>query len=365
MPDITIQEAPVQQSTEIRTPAKAYAAMQVAADLVPWDFSRRAPRPHDVQVEILYCGVCHTDIHFIRNDFGMSSYPLVPGHEIVGKVTAVGDHVKKYKAGDTVGIGCLVDSCRECDNCKQDLEQYCTNGATYTYGSPDKLGDGITYGGYSNQIVCDENYVLKVADSLPLEKVAPLLCAGITTYSPLKFWKVGAGQKVAILGLGGLGHMAVKFAVAFGADVTVLSTSPSKEADAKRLGAHNFVLTSDEEQVKNVQNKFDFILDTVSADHDYNFYLSMLKTRGKMVCVGLPNAPAVLPGFNLVFHGRSFAGSLIGGISETQEMLDYCAANNITADVEMIDIKDINKAYVRMEKSDVKYRFVIDMATIQ
>jgi uncharacterized zinc-type alcohol dehydrogenase-like protein len=338
--------------------------MAVSTDLVPWDFSRRTPRPHDVGVEILYCGVCHTDIHFIRNDFGMSSYPLVPGHEIVGKVTSVGAQVTKFKKGDTVGIGCLVDSCRECDNCKDDLEQYCLNGATYTYGAPDKLGDGITYGGYSNKIVCDENYVLKVGDNLPLEKVAQLLCAGITTYSPLRYWKIKAGQKVAILGLGGLGHMGVKFAVALGAEVTVLSTSASKEADAKRLGAHNFVLTTNEEQVKNVQGKFDFILDTVAADHDYNFYLTMLKTRGVMACVGLPNAPAVLPAFNLVFQGRSFAGSLIGGIAETQEMLDYCAANNMTADVEVIDMKDINKPYARMEKSDVKYRFVIDMATI-
>lgn len=359
-----IQESQVIQSSETRVPAKAYAAMEVSTDLVPWDFSRRTPRPHDVQVEILYCGVCHTDIHFIRNDFGMSSYPLVPGHEIVGKVTAVGEHVTKYKKGDTVGIGCLVDSCRECDNCKDDLEQYCLNGGTFTYAAPDKLGDGITYGGYSNQIVCDENYVLKIAGNLPLEKVAPLLCAGITTYSPLRLWKIGKGHKVAILGLGGLGHMGVKFAVAFGADVTVLSTSPSKEADAKRLGAHNFVLTSDEEQVKTVQGKFDLILDTVSADHDYNLYLTMLKTRGTMVCVGLPNAPATLPVFNIVFQGRSFAGSLIGGIAETQEMLDYCATNNITADVEVIPMKDINKAYTRMEKSDVKYRFVIDMATI-
>ena len=358
------QDSPVIDTVTTRTPAKAYAAMAAAGDVVPWDFTRRAPRPHDVQVEILYCGVCHTDIHFVRNDFGMSMYPLVPGHEIVGKVTAVGDHVTKYKAGDTVGIGCLVDSCRECDNCKHDLEQYCLGGSTFTYSAPDKLGDGITYGGYSNQIVCDENYVLKIADNLPLDKVAPLLCAGITTYSPLRHWKVSAGQKVAVVGLGGLGHMGVKFAVAFGAEVTVLSTSPSKEADAKKLGAHKFVVTTNEEQVKTVQGSFDFILDTVAADHDYNLYLAMLKTRGTMVCVGLPSTPAVVPAFNLVFQGRSLAGSLIGGIAETQEMLDYCAANNITSDVEVIDIKDINNAYVRMEKSDVKYRFVIDMATI-
>ena len=358
------KESAVLEPTTERISAKAYAAMAVAENLVPWNFTRRPPRPHDVQVEILYCGVCHTDIHFVRNDFGMSIYPIVPGHEIVGKVTAVGDHVKSFKPGDTVGIGCLVDSCRECDNCKHDLEQYCLGGATYTYSVPEKNGDGITYGGYSNQIVCDENFVLKVSDSLPLEKVAPLLCAGITTYSPLRNWKICAGQKVAVLGLGGLGHMGVKFAVAFGAEVTVLSTSASKESDAKRLGAHNFVLTSNEDQVKKVQGTFDFILDTVSADHDYNFYLAMLKTKGVMVCVGLPNTPAVIPAANLVFHGKSLAGSLIGGIAETQEMLDYCAANNITADVEVIDIKDINKAYERMEKSDVKYRFVIDLATL-
>jgi uncharacterized zinc-type alcohol dehydrogenase-like protein len=295
----------------------------------------------------------------------MSVYPLVPGHEMVGKVKRVGEHVKKFKVGDTVGIGCLVDSCRECENCRQDLQQYCINQATFSYGSPEKHGDGITYGGYSDQIVCDEDFVLKVSDQLPLEKVAPLLCAGITTYSPLRNWNVKAGDKVGILGLGGLGHMGVKFARAFGAEVTVLSTSPSKQADAKRLGAHNFVLTKDEEQVKRVANYFNFILDTVSAEHDYNMYLSMLKTHGVMVCVGLPTVPAQIPALNLIFQGRKFAGSLIGGIAQTQEMLDYCAANNITSDVEVIDIKDVNRAYERMERSDVKYRFVIDLATLK
>ena len=359
-----IKESPVEQLTSTRLPSKAYAAMAASENLVPWNFTRRNPRPHDVLVEIKYCGICHTDIHFVRNDFGMSLYPMVPGHEIVGIVKEAGDHVKKFKVGDAVGIGCLVDTCRECDNCKQDLEQYCLNGATYTYSAPEKHGDGITYGGYSNQIVCDENYVLKVADNLPLEQVAPLLCAGITTYSPLRNWKVQPGQKVGILGLGGLGHMGVKFAAAFGAEVTMLSTSPSKHDDAKRLGAHKFVLTTDEEQVKGVQGYFDFILDTVSADHDYNFYLTMLKTRGTMVCVGLPSTPAQVPAFNLVFQGRSLAGSLIGGIAETQEMLNYCSANNITADIELINIKDVNKAFERIEKKDVKYRFVIDMATL-
>jgi len=352
-------------ATATRLPSKSYAAMAASAKLTPWDFTRRSPRPHDVLVEILYCGVCHTDIHFIRNDFGMSAYPLVPGHEIVGKVTAIGDHVKKFKVGDTVGIGCLVDSCRECNNCKDDLEQYCLNGATYTYSAPEKYGDGITYGGYSDQITCDENFVLKVDSKLPLAEVAPLLCAGITTYSPLRTFKVEAGHKVAILGLGGLGHMGVKFAAAFGAEVTVLSTSQSKEADAKKLGAHKFVYTKDEEQVKKVQGYFDFILDTVSAEHDYNFYLTMLRTKGAMICVGLPNTPIVAPAANLIFHARSIAGSLIGGIAETQEMLDYCASKNITADIEMINISDIDKAYERMEKSDVKYRFVIDMATLK
>lgn len=244
------------------------------------------------------------------------------------------------------------------------MEQYCLTGATYTYSAPEKYGDGITYGGYSNMITCDEDFVLRVDDKLPLEKVAPLLCAGITTYSPLRYWKVEAGQKVAILGLGGLGHMGVKFANAFGAEVTVLSTTASKKEDAIKLGAHKFVLTKDEEQVKTVQGYFDLILDTVSAEHDYNFYLSMLKTKGVMVCVGLPNTPAVVPAANLIFHGRSLAGSLIGGIAETQEMLDYCAANKITSDVEVIDISYINQAYERMENKAVKYRFVIDMATL-
>lgn len=358
------KESTAEASASTRIPSKAYAAMGVSEDLVPWDFTRRSVRPKDVRVEIKFCGVCHTDIHFVRNDFGFSAYPLVPGHEIVGVVREIGESVSKFKVGDTVGIGCLVDTCRECENCKSHLEQYCLNGATYTYGVPERHGDGITYGGYSNQIVCDEDFVLRVSKDLSLKEVAPLLCAGITTYSPLSYWKVGAGHKVAILGLGGLGHMGVKFAAAMGAEVTVLSTSPHKEADAKKLGAHKFVVTKDPEQVKGVQSYFDFILDTVAADHDYNFYISMLKTRGTMICVGLPNAPTQFPAANIVFHGRNVAGSLIGSIQETQEMLDFCSAHNITADIELIDIKDINKAYERMEKSDVKYRFVIDMATL-
>lgn len=359
-----IQESPTNQLISTRLPSKAYAAMAASEKLVPWNFTRRIPRPHDVLVEIKYCGVCHTDLHFIRNDFGMSTFPLVPGHEIVGIVQMIGDRVSKFKVGDTVGVGCLVDSCRECENCKQDLEQYCLNGPSFTYFSPEKHGDGIIPGGYSNQIVCDEDFVLRVANHLPLDRVAPLLCAGITTYSPLRRWNIRKGQKVAVVGLGGLGHMGVKLAVAMGAEVTVLSTSPSKQADALGLGAHKFVLTKDEEQVKSVQGNFDFILNTLSADHDYNAYLAMLKTRGTMVCVGLPHSPALIPAANLVFQGKCLAGSLIGGIAETQEMLDFCADHNIVADIELIPITDIEKAFERMEKSDVKYRFVIDIATL-
>ena len=359
-----VKESPAESLAATRIPSKAYAAMAASQDLVPWEFTRRGLRPHDVLVEIKYCGICHTDIHFVRNDFGMSMYPMVPGHEIAGVVKEIGDHVSRFKVGDSVGIGCLVDSCRECENCQRDLEQYCLNGATYTYSIPERHGDGITYGGYSNQIVCDEDFILTVPHNIPLDKAAPLLCAGITTYAPLSDWKIGAGQKVAVLGLGGLGHMGVKFAAAMGAEVTVLSRSKSKQADAQKLGAHKFVLTTDEEQVKGVQMSFDFILDTVSADHDYNFYLSMLKTKGSMVCVGLPPTPAQVPAFNLIFQGRHLAGSLIGGILQTQEMLDFCSKHNITPEIEVIDIKEVNKAYDRIEKSDVKYRFVIDMATL-
>lgn len=343
---------------------KAYAAQSATSPLQPWTFERRNPKPHDVQIKILYCGVCHSDLHFVRNEWGMSIYPLVPGHEIVGKVTAVGDQVKKFKVDDLAGIGCLVDSCRECYNCKDGLEQYCQNGLVGTYNGNERDGSGNTYGGYSKSILAHEDFVLHISDKLPLEGVAPLLCAGITTYSPLRYWKVGKGTKVAVLGLGGLGHMGVKLAASMGADVTVLSHSEWKKADAERLGAHNFILTTDEEQIKAVTGSFDLILDTVSAEHDYNFYLGLLKTNGVMVCVGLPIVPAQIPAFNLVFGRKSFAGSLIGGIPETQEMLDYCAEHNIVSDIELIAMKDINEAYERMLKGDVKYRFVIDMATL-
>ncbi|MGN6353722.1 MAG: NAD(P)-dependent alcohol dehydrogenase [Parafilimonas sp.] len=343
---------------------KAYAAQSATAPLAPWSLDRREPTPHDVQIDILYCGVCHSDLHTVRNEWGGAVYPAVPGHEIVGRVTKVGNHVKKFKVGDLAAVGCLVDSCRECANCKEGLEQYCLNGSTGTYNSKDKHSGGVTYGGYSKQIVVDEDFILTIKEDQPLEAVAPLLCAGITTYSPLRHWKVGEGQKVGILGLGGLGHMGVKLAASFGAEVTMLSHSPSKEADAKKLGAHNFVLTKNESQVKKMAGYFDFILDTVSAEHDYNMYLSMLKTSGTMVCVGAPPTPAKIPAFNLIMGRKSIGGSLIGGLPETQEMLDYCASKNIVSDVEVIDIKYINEAYERMLKGDVKYRFVIDMATL-
>jgi alcohol dehydrogenase (NADP+) len=343
---------------------KAYAAKSATTPVVPFSIERRDPKPHDVQIEILYCGVCHSDLHFARNEWGNTVFPVVPGHEIVGRVTAVGSHVKKFKAGDIAGIGCLVDSCRECDNCKEGLEQYCTVSPVFSYNGNERDGSGNTYGGYSKSIVAHEDFVLRISDKLPLDAVAPLLCAGITTYSPLRHWKVGKGTRVGVLGLGGLGHMGVKLAVAMGAEVTMLSHTAAKETDAKRLGAHQFVLTSDEVQIKKVTGYFDFILDTVSAEHDYNFYLGLLRTDGVMVCVGVPPTPATIPAFNVIFGRKSFAGSLIGGIPETQEMLDFCAKHNIVSDIELISINEINEAYERMLKGDVRYRFVIDMATL-
>lgn len=343
---------------------KSYAAQDSKTPLAPWSFERRDPKPNDVQIEILYCGVCHSDLHTVRNEWGGTVYPCVPGHEIVGRVTAIGSEVSNFKPGDLAGVGCLVDSCRECDNCKEGLEQYCSSGMVGTYNGQQKDGSGNTYGGYSKSIIVREEFVLRISDKLPLEAVAPLLCAGITTYSPLRHWKVSKGQKVAVLGLGGLGHMGVKLAAAMGAEVTMLSHTLSKEKDAKRLGAHHFILTTDEKQLKSAMGSFDFILDTVSADHDYNFYLGLLRTNGVMVCIGAPSSPAKVPAFNLIFGRKSIAGSLIGGIPETQEMLDFCAEHNIVSDVEVISIKDINIAYERMLKGDVRYRFVIDMATL-
>lgn len=345
------------------TPSKGYAAQSPTTDLAPWKFERREVGPTDVQFDIQYCGVCHSDLHQIRNEWFPGIFPMVPGHEIVGKVVKVGAQVKKFKVGDLAAVGCLVDSCRDCENCKQGLEQYCAKGGVGTYNSRGK--DGLpTYGGYSNTIVVHEDFVLHVSEKLSLAAVAPLLCAGITTYSPLRHWKVGKGHKLAVLGLGGLGHMAVKFGVAFGAEVTVLSTSASKEADAKKLGAHKFVLTSDKKQAASVKGYFDFILDTVSAAHDMRFYMSLLKTDGTHVMVGIPPEPSQVPAFSVINGRKSLAGSSIGGLPETQEMLDYCAQHNIVSDIELIDIKDITKAYDRMVKGDVRYRFVIDMATL-
>lgn len=346
------------------TATKGYAVHSAGEPVAPWDFERRQPGAHDIQFDILYCGVCHTDIHYVRNEWGGSIYPMVPGHEIVGRVTAVGNAVTKLKAGDLAGIGCLVDSCRECNNCQHGLEQYCKKGPIFTYNSYEKNGKTVTYGGYSDKIVAHEDFVLRVSDKLPLEGVAPLLCAGITTYSPLRHWKVGAGHKVGVVGLGGLGHMAVKFAASFGAEVTVLSTSPNKEDDARRLGANKFAITKDEAKMKELGGYFNFIIDTVSAPHDYNMYLNLMDTDGVMICVGVPPATMEIVGFNLIFGRRSVAGSLIGGLPETQEMLDYCAEHNIVSDVEIININYVNEAYERMLKGDVKYRFVIDMATL-
>ncbi|TDQ08680.1 NAD(P)-dependent alcohol dehydrogenase [Pedobacter metabolipauper] len=343
---------------------KGYAAQSADTDLAPWAFERREVGPHDVQFDILFCGVCHSDLHQIKNDWFPGIFPMVPGHEIVGRVIKVGDHVKNFKVGDLAGTGCMVDSCQVCENCKKDLEQYCLEGNTGTYNSLERDGKTPTYGGYSNTIVVREEFVLHVSDKLNLAAVAPLLCAGITTYSPLRHWKVGKGHKLAVLGLGGLGHMAVKFGVAFGAEVTVLSTSPKKEEDARKLGAHNFVVTTDEAQVKAAIGTFDFILDTVSAEHDFNMYLSLLRTDGTLICVGVPPKPAEIAAFSLLGGRKSIGGSGIGGIAETQEMLDFCAEHGIVSEIEMIDMKDIHAAYERMEKGDVRYRFVIDMATL-
>ncbi|GAB3566148.1 NAD(P)-dependent alcohol dehydrogenase [Spirosoma luteolum] len=346
------------------TVAKGYAAQDAHSSLAPFQFERRDLRPHDVQFDIMYCGVCHSDLHQIRDEWGGSIFPMVPGHEIVGRVTAVGEQVTKFKAGDLAAVGCIVDSCRHCDNCQEGLEQYCLNGNSQTYNGLEQDKKTPTYGGYSNMMVAHEDFVMTVSDKLDLAAVAPLLCAGITTYSPLKHWNVGPGHKVAVLGLGGLGHMAVKFAVAFGAEVTMLSTSPSKEEDAKRLGAHKFVLTKDEEQVNSVKNYFDFIIDTVSAPHDYNMYMSLLKTNGVHICVGAPPTPADIAVFGLLMGRKSLVGSNTGGMPETQEMLDFCAEHNIVSDIELIDIKDIDTAYERMLKGDVRYRFVIDLKTL-
>ena len=345
---------------------KAYAAQDSKAPIAATTISRRDLKEHDVQVEILYCGICHSDIHTARNEWGGSTiYPVVPGHEIVGKVKGVGSSVTRFKVGQTVGVGVMVDSCRTCNNCKSAYEQYCESGMTGTYNAKERDGSGmITMGGYSAEIVTDENYVLNVNETDNLAGVAPLLCAGITTYSPLKFAGVKAGMKVAVVGLGGLGHMAVKFAVAFGAEVTVISTSESKVKEASKLGAHHFIYAKDQSALKSADSSFDIVLDAISADHDYTPYLDLLRLHGKLLVVGLPeHQPKVLP-FSLIKNRRSIIGSCIGGIKETQEMLDFCHENKIYADVETISADKINEAYERMIKGDIKYRFVIDMSTL-
>ena len=345
-------------------PTPAYAVHSPTSPLQPWSIDRRDPGSQEVLIEILYCGVCHSDLHQARDEWGGSIFPMVPGHEIVGTITRVGSEVTKWAVGDTVGVGVFVDSCRECDACKSGEEQYCENGMTGTYNALARDGQSVTYGGYSTQITMDQDYVVKIPAGIPLEQAAPLLCAGITTYSPLRYFGVKSGDSVAVVGLGGLGHMGVKFAKALGAKVTVLSHSPSKEQDALRLGADDFVATKDPAAFTTNKNRFDFILDTVSADHEYNDYLGLLRLNGKMVLVGLPN-PTTVGAFPLVGKRRSLAGSMIGGIRETQEMLDFCAEHGIAADVEVIDIDYINEAYERMLRSDVRYRFVIDLASLK
>jgi len=343
---------------------KSYATMGPKNALGPFQFERRSPRPNDVVIDIEFCGVCHSDIHQARDEWGGSIYPMVPGHEIVGRVSQVGSEVSYFNVGDTVGVGCLVDSCRECSSCHESLEQYCQHGLVATYNSLERDGNTPTYGGYSNKIVVREEFVLKVDPKLDLAATAPLLCAGITTYSPLRHWKVGPSQKVGIVGLGGLGHMAVKFSKALGAETAVFTRSQSKRADAERLGAHHVILSENADEVQKHVNSFDFILDTVSAPHDVNAYLNLLKRDATLVLVGVPTAPLPIASPSLIFGRKSLAGSLIGGIKETQEMLDFCAKHEIVSDIEVIPMHQINEAYDRVLKSDVKYRFVIDMKTL-
>jgi len=344
---------------------RAFGTEAADAPLQQLNIQRRKPTPHDVEIEILYCGVCHSDLHTARNEWHGTIYPCVPGHEIVGKIVSVGNHVKKFKVGDHAAVGCMVDSCRDCEYCKEGLEQYCEVGNTGTYNSPDKYLGTQTYGGYSESIVVDENFVLRLPKNLDLAATAPLLCAGITTYSPLRHWKVGPGKKVGIVGLGGLGHMGVKLAKAMGAEVIVYTTSTSKVEDAKRLGAHDVVLSKDEDQMQRYAGKLHFVLDAVSAQHDINVYLSLLRVDGSLALVGAPEHPLPVAAFSLIPYRRSFAGSMIGGIPETQEMLDFCGKHNIVSDIEMINIQQINEAYERLLKGDVKYRFVIDMASLK
>jgi len=347
---------------------EGYAAYSATTALQPFSFARREPLPNDVQIEILYCGVCHSDLHQVRNEWESvmpTVYPCVPGHEIVGRVVKAGNAVKKFKEGDIAAVGCLLGSCGVCENCREGLEQYCVKIPVFTYNSEDKVLGGVTYGGYSKSIVVDEGFVLKVSDRVDLAGTAPLLCAGITTYSPLRHWKVSKGQKVGVIGLGGLGHMGVKFANALGAHVVLFTTSPNKTADALRLGAHEVVVSKDAAEMQKHAASFNFILDTVSAEHDLNAYISLLKRDGTLTLVGAPPTPLPVSAFGLLFGRHQLAGSGIGGIGETQEMLDFCAEHGIVSDIEIIPIQKINEAYERLLKSDVKYRFVIDMASLK
>ena len=345
-------------------PVKAFAAKSATSPLEPFQFERRELRDHDVLVDILFSGVCHSDLHQVRDEWGDSMYPMVPGHEIVGMVSATGPAVTKFKPGDRAGVGVMIDSCRQCSPCKSYLEQYCVEDMTGTYNNYERDNVTIAQGGYSTKIVCDERWVYSVSEKLDFAAVAPLLCAGITTYSPLKYADVKPGDKVAVAGLGGLGHMAVKFAVALGAEVTMLSTSPGKKTDALKLGAHHFVST-DEQQMKKLKGQFNVVVDAVSAYHDYEIYLKLLGLHGKLLVVGLPKDDPHLNPFELIKNRRSIIGSMIGGTKETQEMLDFCAEKNIVADVEVIPMQYINEAYERMLKNDVKYRFVIDLASLK
>ncbi|PRB05324.1 hydroxyacid dehydrogenase [Chryseobacterium sp. MYb7] len=344
---------------------KAYGAESTTADLKEMNIVRREVTSKDVEIEILYCGVCHSDLHTARNDWGGSLYPAVPGHEIVGRITKVGSEVSKFKVGDLAGVGCIVDSCGHCDSCKHDLEQYCLNGFTGTYNGKDKHLGGHTFGGYSQKVVVDSHHVLKVPENLDLAAVAPLLCAGITTWSPLKHWNVGPGSKVAVVGLGGLGHMAIKLAKGLGAEVTLFSRTPGKTEDAKQLGADHVVISTDEAQMDSVKGKFDVIIDTVPYVHDINPYVTTLNINGTHVLVGyLGGLEPILNTVPMILGRKSVAGSVIGGIAETQELLDFCGEHNIVSEIEMIKMQEINEAYERMLKSDVRYRFVIDMQSL-
>ncbi|WP_026449979.1 NAD(P)-dependent alcohol dehydrogenase [Aequorivita capsosiphonis] len=345
---------------------KAYGAISEKEPLKPLDIKRREVGENDVKLEISFCGVCHSDIHTVRNEWGGSKYPVVPGHEIIGRISKVGQNVKNFKEGDLVGVGCMVDSCQECEQCKKDLEQLCDKGATFTYNSEDKYLKGErTYGGYATQIVVDKEFILRIPENIEAAAAAPLLCAGITTWSPLKHWNVKKGDKVGVIGLGGLGHMGVKFANALGANVVMITTSPSKAEDAKKLGAHEVLISNDEAEMKKHKNSFDFILNTIPVGHRMDPYIALLKYDATMVLVGAIEPLDPFHGGGLIRGRKRISGSLIGGIKETQKMLDFCGAHNIVSDIEMIDIKDINEAYDRVVKGDVKYRFVIDMASLK